>query len=273
MRIKNWGDRPWRAISAQVLAQPLAVPSMLSREESKLYHWLGTVAEGCGAVIDLGAFAGGSAARLLSGLALGASTARLYAYDRFTAGPRERAAFLYPAGVPETEDNDILPLATSYLSPWQDRVTLVRGDIAVLEWPKAPVEILAMDAGKSPILTDRVAEQFFANLIPGRSVVVHQDFLHKTQPWLVSQMLGLSGFFKPVAHVGPDCVVFVCTRKVTKKGIMAARTAGKSDDAFVADLEAAAELFAAVVPKQRILAMIPKLRANPGVRVAWKMRN
>ncbi len=273
MKIENWADRPWQSVPAEDLAQAMKVPSMLSREESKLYHWLGKSAEGCGAVIDLGAFAGGSAARLLSGLERGTSTAQLFAYDRFTAGPKERAKFLYPAGMEETDDKDILPQATAFLQPWQDRVTMVRGDIGELVWDKSPVEIIAMDAGKSPTLTDRAADQFFRCLIPGKSVVIHQDFLHKTQPWLIAQMLALTDYFTPTVYVPRDCVVFLCKKKITLKALAAARTTDMTDDQFVAALEAAAEHFAPMLPAELILAFIPKLRANPGVRTAWRMRN
>ena len=41
----------------------------------------------------------------------------------------------------------------------------------------------------------------------------------------------------------------------------------------VAGLEAAAQKFAPLVPAQLILQMIPKLRANPGVQVAWTLKN
>ncbi|MEO8245275.1 MAG: hypothetical protein ABI832_23630 [bacterium] len=273
MKIETWADRPWQAVTDAELAPALQVPSMLSREESRLYHWLGASADGSGAVIDLGAFAGGSAARLLSGLRRSTSQARLYAYDRFTAGPKERAKFLYPAGMAETDDTDILPQVEAFLRPWQDRVTLVRGDIATLAWDKSPVEILAMDAGKSPALTDHVAAQFFRHMIPGKSVLIHQDFLHKTQPWLAAQMLALPDYFSAVAYVPRDCVVFECRKTVTLNALAAARTTDMTDDQLVAALEAAAQHFAPLLPAQLIRDMIPKLRANPGVRTAWKMRN
>ena len=129
-----------------------------------------------------------------------------------------------------------------------------------------------MDAGKSPALTDHVAQQFFPQLIPGRSVLIHQEFLHKTQPWLAAQMLGLPDHFTAVAYVPRDCVVFLCTRQVTPAVLAAAATAHMTDDDLVAALTAAATMFAPLVPGQLVLDMIPKLRANPGVRTAWKMR-
>jgi len=271
MQVDNWAGRPWCGVDMADLATALQVPSMLSREEAQLYHWLGKSAEGFGAAVDLGAFAGGSAARLLSGLERSPSAAQRYAYDRFTAGPKEREKFLYPAGMPETDDADILPLVQRFLKPWEARVALCRGDIGQTVWTGGPVEILAMDAGKTPALTDHVARQFFPQLVPGRSVLIHQDFLHKTQPWLAAQMVALTGCFTPVAYVPRDCVVFLCTAPVTEQALTQAQTEGKSDDDLIAAVEAATTAFAPLLPPALLQAMIPKIRANPGVRVAWKM--
>lgn len=273
MQITDWAHCPWDHVPEADLAPALQVPSMLTLAEARLYHWLGRQAEGCGAVVDLGAFAGGSAARLLSGLMLGPSTARLYAYDRFTADPRVRAAFLYPAGVAKTDDPDILPLVQRHLARWQDRVSLIRGEIADQEWHRAPVEILAVDAAKSTKLNDHIAAQFYRHLVPGRSVLIHQDFLQITQPWLAVQMLALTRFFTPVAFTGPDCVVFECRKKLNPGAVQRAATLAMTDEDLITGLHAAASEFAPFVPPERILAMIPKLRANPGVRIAWQMKN
>lgn len=267
-----WPDAPWRDIPAADLAPALAVPSMLSDREAQLYHWLGRRARGAGATIDLGAFAGGSAARLLSGLALSGNRYHLHAYDRFTAKPSTRARHLTRHGVPHAEDCDILPLATAHLSPWAPHVTLHRGDIAQAEWPGNPVEIIAIDAAKSPGLADHVAAQFFPALVPGVSVVIHQDFLHASQPWLAVQMARLAPAFATLGRVAADCVAFLNIAPVTPDMLTEARTDGMDDSALIHATRAAADHFAALAPRPRFRAMIARIKANPGVRIAWKMR-
>jgi len=271
MQTIDWANRPWVALSVADMAAGLAVPSMLSYEESQLYHWLGKRATGIGAVVDIGAFAGGSAARLLSGLAVGASTATLHAFDRFTAHRPAREAHLYPHGMPVTESDDILPLVEQFLSPWRHRLKLWRGDIATQRWTGEPLEIIAIDAGKSPRLTDHIAAEFLTCAVPGHSVIVHQDFLHASQPWLAVQMLGLQDQFKPVALVAKDCVVFECVQAVTSRALANSAVEGKTDADLIEGLRRAKAVYAPLVPPDRFLAMIRKIKANPGVRVAWKM--
>jgi hypothetical protein len=268
----EFAGRPWRAIPKADLAPALAVPSMLSEEETALYVWLGERASGIGATIDLGAFAGGSAARLLTGLARSAGPYHLHAYDRFTAKRETRERHLYAHGVPESDDNDILPLARRHLAPWADHVTLHRGDIADVTWTGDPVEILAVDAGKTPALTDRIAAQFYPALVPHRSVLIHQDFLHAVQPWLAVQMVRLADHFVPLCKVSSDCVVFLCVAPVTPAALTAARTEGLSDAALIEGLRAAGDHFAASLPRDRIRDMVKKVRSNPGVRISWQMR-
>lgn len=268
----DWQGAPWRDLPLEVLGPALSVPSMLSAEEARLYHWLGTRAEGTGAVIDLGAFAGGSAARLLSGLAAAGAGNRLHAYDRFTATAQLRERHLYPAGLPEQDHDDILPAVNRFLSPWADRVTLERGDIAQVRWTGGPVEILAIDAGKTPRLADRIAAEFLTALEPGRSVLIHQDFLRAEQPWLAAQMARLAGFFTPLAKVGPDCVLFLPTARVTEDALAQARTEGLDDIGLIEAVLLAQRAFDDRLPGHRFRAMVRKIRANPGVRISWQMR-
>lgn len=271
MQAIDWTARPWAAVTAADMAAALAVPSMLSFEESQLYHWLGRQAEGIGAVADIGAFAGGSAARLLSGLELGRSAATLHAFDRFTAHRPARTAHLYPHGVAQTDSDDIRPLVTGFLSPWSHRLRLWQGDIAQQIWTKEPLEIIAIDAGKTPILSDHIAAEFLTAAVPGRSLVLHQDFLHATQPWLAAQMLALQEHFRPTALVARDCVVFECIQRLDGTTLAAARVAGMTDGDLVAALQQAKQVYAPLVAPHRFQAMIRKITANPGVRTAWKM--
>lgn len=265
------GD-PWRGLPAEALDRARAVPTMLTPAEARLYHWIGRHARGQGATVDLGAFAGGSAARLLSGLERCGQDYHLHAYDRFTASPQTRARHLTPAGVAPSDDPDILPLVQAHLAPWADRVTLVRGDIRDQRWTGGPVEILAVDAGKTPDLADHIAAEFFPALIPGGSVVIQQDFLHASLPWLAVQMQALAAQFRPLAFAPADTVVFLCTARPGPADLARARTEGLSDAELIAGLRAAADWLAPLVPRARFDAMARKLRANPGVRIGWKMR-
>ena len=271
-QLKRFAKRAWKDITPADLATAQTVPSMLSFEESQLYHWLGANAKGIGATVDLGAFAGGSAARLLSGLSASGAVYHVHAYDRFTADAKARARHLSPGGVAMTDENDIFPLAMQLLKPWRGHVTLHRGDILAQQWPGDPIELLAIDAGKTTALTDHIARNFFTALVPGKSIVIHQDFLHAQQPWLCAQMRRLAAHFVPLAHVAKDCVVFLHTAAIPQAALTAAETDRLTDRALMTEVRAAAKLYAPMIARHRFGAMLRCIKANPGTRIAWQMR-
>jgi hypothetical protein len=265
-------DTPWRHVSAADLAGAAAVTSMLGEEETQFYHWVGRQSRGLGATIDLGAFAGGSAARLLSGLARSGQPYHLHAYDFFTATGRARERWV-PDAVPDAKGTaDILPQVTRRLAPWAGHFTLHRGDILQARWPAEPIEILAVDAAKSTALTDHTAAEFYPSLIAGQSWVIHQDFLHEILPWIPAQMVALRDCFDPVAKVENDCVIFRCRVAPGAEQLRAAQTAGLTDSALTERVWQAAEWLAPFAGRGRFQKMADKISANPGVRIGWKMK-
>jgi hypothetical protein len=263
---------PWRGLTHPELDAALAIPSMLSPEEAQLYFWLARDwSQNAGATVDLGTFAGGSAARLAAGHRAAGRGTPVIAYDQFTADETTKQRFLYPAGVAPFKGNDILLLAHRMLTPWKPAVELRAGDILEQAWTSGPIELLVIDAAKSTALADHIAAEFFPALIPGRSIVVQQDFLHRVQPWLAAQMFLLSDFFTPVARVPRDCMVFLCTRTPTPAAIAAARTETLDDAALVRLVRRAARLYQPLAGRYWFANMVRKLRANPGERTAWKM--
>ena len=181
--------RPWRQVAEADLGPAADVPTMLTGEERLLYHWLGRRVQGHGATVDLGAYAGGSAARLLSGLALSGKRFHVHSYDRFRSSRAFWAKFMPDEPLPEADDADLLPVVRRHLAPWQGRVTLHVGDIGEKRWTGEPIEILSVDAAKGAAMADHVAAEFFPALVPGRSIVVQQDYLMAVQPWLSAQMV------------------------------------------------------------------------------------
>lgn len=272
---KVFAARPWNDLdAASISGAALAVPTMLSAEEQALYFWLGAVwARGEGTVVDLGCFAGGSTARLADGLRLAGRATAIHAYDRFTASEKVKARVLYPRGIEPFDGTDILPLAQRLLAEWAPAVSLHPGDIATQHWAGGPIEILVLDASKTTSSSDRVAETFFPALIPGRSVVVQQDFLHWRQPWLPVQMQLLAGCFRPLAFCPKDTVAFLCTRVPGTAELAAARTDGLGDGEMIAHLRAAMPDYERWSLRHRLRRQIKALRRNPGQRVAWKFRS
>ncbi|MEX5730265.1 hypothetical protein Ga0609869_003618 [Rhodovulum iodosum] len=264
---------PWNGVSDDDLAPAAHVPTMISPDERRLYFWLAAHwATGAGALVDLGCFAGGSTARLAAGQHAAGRAAPIHAYDRFTADEKVKRRVLYSGGVAPFDGNDILPLARRLLAPWQGCISFHPGEIEDNGWPGGPIEILALDACKSTAATDAIAGAFFPHLVAGRSVVVHQDFLHWSQPWLPAQMELLAEYFTPLAHCPPSSLVYLCTAAPDAAALAAARTDTLSDDALVGLVDGARTRLSGIAPKAPFARMEAGLAANPGERIAWRFR-
>ena len=85
---------------------------------------------------------------------------------------------------------------------WSASITVHAGDLQEESWdPSAPIEFLFNDAGKSWELVGSTARTFYPALIPGRSIVVEQDFAHYYTPWVHLLRYRFRDYFEPVLHV------------------------------------------------------------------------
>lgn len=272
-RTEACAARPWMRLLDRALGPSRDVPTMLSVEEQKLYYWLAAFwAEGAGAIVDLGCFAGGSTARLAEGRRAAGHGGAVHAFDRFTADETAKRGILYPQGVPAFEGPDILPLARRLLAPWEGLVSLHRGEIDAADWAEGPIEVLVMDASKTAATGDAMAGIFFPHLIAGRSLIVQQDYLHWSQPWVPAQMEALAKCVRPVAHAPRDTVVFLVEQVPDDGALSAARIAGLEDTALDAHLAAAEARLGRFGLAPRLAETRAALAANPGERRAFAFR-
>ena len=271
--IRDFAERPWRAVTDHDLGPADHVPTMLSHEESQLYFWLARErAAGTGAIVDLGAFAGGSTARLGAGAAAGRFSPRIIAYDRFTADAQTKERILYQGGIAPFEGRDILLLAHRLLTPFKPAVDLRAGEIEEQIWADGPIELLIVDIAKSAASADHVAQTFFPHLIAGRSIVVQQDFLHRYQPWLPAQMSLLSEYFTPLARVSNHSIVFLCTKAPPPEAIARARTALLTDADLTQLVRESALRYRALANRFWFASMVREIASHPEARTAWKLR-
>lgn len=262
--------RPWDNVA--VPADAAAVPTMLTEEEGALLHWLARdYATGAGAVVDLGCFAGGSTARLASGVAAAGRTAEVHAFDHFTLTEEQKDRYLYPAGIARFRGKDMLPAVKQFMAPWQQIVTFHRGDITKTTWTGGPIEILFIDASKTPNTADRIAQIFMPHLIPGRSIIVQQDYLHWRQPWVPAQMELFGDCFELVGWCAKNTVIFRTTCSVTAKDLTAARTEGLSDADLTTLIGQAMGRFPNRPQRADLARAIMGIEDNPGTREPHRM--
>lgn len=264
--------RPWRRVADEDFGAAAAVPTMLSKPERKLYLWLAEYwAEGDGAIVDLGCFAGGSTAYLAEGVRRSARKQAVHAYDKFRASAGIKTRFLYPRGVEPFDGDDIEPLARQLLSPWSKIINLHPGRIEQKTWDGGTIELLVVDAAKSVAVLDRIADTFYRHLIPGQSLIVHQDILHWKVPWIAYQMQQMQDCFEPVGHCAPDTLIFRCRTAPDDRALARGRATGVGD----LDLMAAISEAQLTWGRWKIDAKLNKLQAglaaNPMARRAKDM--
>lgn len=210
-------DSVWR--QRAVPAACAAVPTMLIPDELRLLNYL---AEECytgeGAIVDAGCFLGGSTVALADGLRRnlrrrGRKEERLiHSYDRYEIEGWTVGSF-FPASAQAGES--FKPLYDRNVAPFASLVEPHPGDIRLWPWAAGPIEILFIDVAKHWKVCDWVTWQFFPHLIPGKSVVVQQDYLyHHWVAWLHVTMEFYGDYFEYVCDTGVNSVVFRNTKRI-----------------------------------------------------------
>ena len=178
--------KPWLDPNARAGSYALG---MLGLEERKLLYGL---ARGCytgeGEVVELGAFCGASTCCLAAGLRENQSAAghQIHSYDSFVANEPYLVDFI------RTQFGEPLQMGESFASIFRrataefaDIIEVHEGDLLQQTWPsQLPIEILFVDVAKTLALSSKVLTEFFVHLIPGKSIVIHQDFYHPTAFYL-----------------------------------------------------------------------------------------
>lgn len=163
---------------------------MIGREERNCYYWLGKEwYSGKGAVIDAGAFVGASTFCFAAGVHASGhlrfdGNPPVHAYDFFKVVDDYVGEAISRDFRPVTRGESYLDVFEQQTGPFGDLITPHAGDFMQQRWPGAPVEILFVDISKTLALNAHVVDQFFRCLIPGESIVIHQDYYHCWHPYI-----------------------------------------------------------------------------------------
>lgn len=203
-------ERPWTR-PVQVEQAPIG---MLGDAESALfYHLTQSYFRGEGTVIDAGSFLGKSAFYLATGMRdnpnVDASSHRVHCFDLFEVNHPSTIDYIRRTLGRETRIGDsTMALFEQQVAPVRDLLEVHKGDFMNARWSSNEIEILMIDIAKTPALNSKVMELFFANLIPGRSLVIHQDYHHPWHPYIHVTMEYLSASFRLVEPRANSSAVF-----------------------------------------------------------------
>jgi len=182
------------------MSQSLCLPQLLrSREqivgmtsfgERAYCQWYAeSIHAGDGAIVDLGCWLGSTTIPLAIGLernrAPAAASSRIHAFDLFRWDP---AMDPYVRGTRVegrfAEGDRFVDAFVEGLGRRRRWVDVYEADLSETAWDGGPIEFLVVDAMKSWPLASNIVSGFFVALIPGQSLVFHQDFAHWYTPWI-----------------------------------------------------------------------------------------
>jgi hypothetical protein len=182
---ETFRELPWRQMPFLEVFKR-AGKSLLSGYERQMCHWLAKEwYSGAGAIVDLGSFLGSSTVAFAAGLAEREDSAgHVHAYDLFRVSrDPETQKFLN-----KQEGDSFLENYQATIAGYEDRITTHAGDIKQFPWTGGPIEILFIDLAKSWEMNEFIIRAFFPFLIPGKSLIIHQDFGNAWNPWLPVSM-------------------------------------------------------------------------------------
>jgi hypothetical protein len=216
--------------------------TMLSEPERALLYWLGrSHYTGAGRVVDGGCFTGGSTLALGRGLRDGGHRGPgrpVHVFDLFASDDYMAEHYFAPAGLPYRAGESFRPEFDRATRAVADLLEVHEGDIRRVRWTGEPIEILFVDIAKDWTINDVLLREFFSCLIPGRSVVVQQDYVFHLCPWVVLTMEHLADYFEYVGFVEHCSTVYLNTRPIPAD-LLAVRLEELPRDRAVALMEAA----------------------------------
>lgn len=206
----EWQNRPFALeSSAHVGAE---IPSMMKPPERDLLYSIAKsyyTGEGC--IVDAGIFLGASTACFASGLSENAAVkkqgALIHSYERAAVTPAMRNFPQFDQLAVNTSYEDLL---RDTLRPYQKLVNLHIGDIMQQQWPEGEaIEILFLDILKTHSVMNHCNQMFIRSLIPGKSLIIQQDFFWPFGWWVNAWTEVWSRFLQPIDFAESTMVFLV----------------------------------------------------------------
>jgi hypothetical protein len=219
---------PFDRFIGEIPRDILKIPSMMSdRERDFLYNVVRRYYTGAGRIVDAGIFLGGStncfaAAIRQNGrhMAIIKKWPRpILSLERGVVSNTMPAFFArHGIGLAYKPGDSFADLLDEYVAPSKDLVELRVGDILESGEINDRIEILFLDVLKNASIAAYAVRQYFPKLIPGRSIVIQQDYFFEGLPFIKTYQEFFARQFEYVGEVGSSAV-FRCIAKVDKNDI------------------------------------------------------
>lgn len=237
---------------------------MTSVDERLYYEKYSSVLfSGDGAIVDLGCWFGSTTISLAKGLKannkVGKSSKKIYAYDQFLW-----EEWMIPF-VSDTKWKNYFKPGDSFLIAFEEKIKKYKSfivtrqaDLTKEEWHDGQIEYLLVDAMKSWELLNSIQKNFYPSLIPGKSIVLHQDFVHYYTYWIHLLNFRLKEYFELADLRNYGCSLAFLLIKSIPSHILSKTYS--LNDFSIEDIEAAFEYsLSLVLPESRGAIMAAKI--------------
>lgn len=183
--VRRLSAKPWNAAPVpDAVHRPVG---MIGPEERRALWWLAREMLGDGAIVDAGCFLGASTFCLAAGAAASPRSAGrrgpiVHAFDYFAAIDEYVAESISQQVRPTHTGDSYLDVFMGQVAPYAEIVRAVPGDFLQATWNEGPIDLLFVDVAKTEALNAHTVGMLFPSLVPGRSVIVQQDFHHCWHP-------------------------------------------------------------------------------------------
>lgn len=221
--------RPFNRLVGNISKSALSVPSMMSVAERRFLFGLASkYYSGEGLIVDAGIFLGASTRAFGEGLrenpSLKSAIARwrkpVVSFERAIVTPTMPAFFKRNHIETDLSPGDsFADIVRKNVEPVSDVVDLRIGDIMETGRLEQPIEVLFLDVLKLPEINSFVVENYFSKLIPGRSVVIQQDYFYDLLPYIKTYQEAFSEYFSYIGEIG-STAVFLCAKQIPKEATL-----------------------------------------------------
>jgi Methyltransferase domain len=199
------------------------IPAMITHNEAKFFANCAHECAGAGRIVDLGCWMGSTAVALADGVHRAGRSDRILALDIFVWEPwmdRSHAKLVH--GI-YRQGETFLPEARRVVHErGHGLVDVERADLTDYEWSGEPIKLLLVDAMKTMALMRQIATTFYPCLQPG-GFLLHQDFKHRSTPWIHILQYRLRRHCSLVASVQPGGTVgFRVIEPISREQVRAA---------------------------------------------------
>jgi hypothetical protein len=259
-------ERPFNRLMGNIPKPVLSVPSMMSVPERRfLYGLAANYYSAEGLIVDAGIFLGASTMCFGSGLrenpnlqqALARWRKPIVSFERAIVTPTMPNFFKRNGlDIALTPGESFADLVKTNVRPVIDLVDLRLGDILQTGKIEQPIEVLFLDVLKMPEISKFVVETYYPRLIPGRSIVIQQDYFYELLPYVKTYQEYFADYFTYIGEIGSSGV-FLCSKKIPQDVALGIE---ENLDATEQLRLASVALQRSIDPARRFLMALSKLR-------------